>query len=218
MKKLYFPILSLIALGTFNACVDTDIEDVLDYEDTYINSEDADNHILGIYSQFMQLSEQMIVLNELRGDLMSITANANDYLQQVEANHYNAANPYFSTQPYYSIIANCNDVLYNFEKMLKRRDLSQDEYAERYSDVQAIRCYVYLQLAAQFGHVYYLDKPITTMSALKDYEKTAQPIGLDELLPKLIDCMESVPTLEDYSQSALVIDGSNSVTLNGQVL
>ncbi len=218
MKKKYFPILSLIALGTFSACVDTEIEDALSYDDTYTNSEDADYHILGIYSQFMNLSEQMIVLNELRGDLMSITANANDYLQQVEANQYNAANPYFSTQPYYSIIANCNDALYNFDKMLQRRDLSKDEYAERYSDVQAIRCYVYLQLAAQFGRVYYIDKPFESVAELNEYQKSVQTIGLDELLPKLIGCMESVPTLEDYELSPLVIDGSSSVTLNGQVL
>ncbi|MCR5395189.1 MAG: RagB/SusD family nutrient uptake outer membrane protein [Bacteroidales bacterium] len=218
MKKIYIPLLALCALGTWNACVDADIDDALAYEDTYTNSEDADYHILGIYSQFMQLAEQMVVLNELRGDLMTITPNANDYLQQVEANQYNAENPYFSTQPYYSIIANCNDALTNFDKMLERHDMTKDEYAERYSDVQAIRCYVYLQLAAQFGKVYYLDEAITTLEQYNSYAASAHTIGLDELLPKLITCMENVPTLEDYEQSSLVINGTSSVTLDGQVL
>ncbi len=209
---------SLVIALSVASCIDADIDDALAYEDTYTNSVDADNHILGIYSQFMNLAEQMVVLNELRGDLMTITPNANDYLQQVEANQYSEGNPYFSTQPYYSVIANCNDALVNFDKMLERHDLSQDEYAERYSDVQAMRCYVYLQLAAQFGEVYYLDQPITSVEELQTYKTSAKTIGIDELLPKLIDCMEKLPTLEDYEQSPLVINGSTPVTVDGEVL
>ena len=218
MKKIYLSFLALCAMGTYSACVDADIDDALDKDHTYTNAEDADYHILGIYSKFMELGEQMVVLNELRGDLMTITPNANNDLQQVEANRYDAGNPYFSTQPYYAVIANCNDALRNFDKMLERHDLSTDEYAERYSDVQALRCYVYLQLAAQFGKVYYLDEAITSVPDLHDYQAHAQAITLDELLPKLIDCMEQCPTLEDYEQSPLVIDGSESVKLDGQVL
>ena len=218
MKKIYLPLLLLCAMASHTACVDTDLRDALDYEDTYTNVEDADYHIVGIYSQFMQLGEQMVVLNELRGDLMTITPNANEYLQQVEANKYSESNPYFSARPYYSVIANCNDALSNFDRMYQRHDLTQDEYAERYSDVQAIRCYVYLQLAAQFGQVYYMDEAITSMDQLNAYQASAQPIGLNELLPRLIACMESVPTLEDYEQSPLVVDGTSSVSLDGQVL
>ena len=218
MKKIYFPLLMLFALGAQTSCIDTDLHDALDYEDTYNNVEDADYHILGIYSQFMQLGEQMVVLNELRGDLMTITPNANEYLQQVEANRYSEDNPYFSARPYYSVIANCNDALSNFNLMLKRHDLTQDEYAERYSDIQAIRCYVYLQLAAQFGQVYYMDEAITSIDQLNDYQASAQPMGLDELLPRLIACMEQLPTLEDYEQSPLVVDGSSSVSLDGVTL
>ncbi len=217
MKKFYIPILSLgLMCATFGSCVDAELNDALDYEDTYTDSNDADKHILGIYSLFMNLAEQMVVLNELRGDLMTITSNANDYLQQVEANQCNADNPYASAKPYYAIIANCNDVLENLDKMLTRRDLSSDEYAERYSDVQAMRCYTYLQLAAQFGKVYYIDKPITSIDDMTAYNESK--IGLDELLPKLIDCMENVPTLEDYELSPLVINGSSSVKVGGQVL
>lgn len=208
---------SSLALA-LTSCIDADIADALDYKDTYTNSEVANSHIRGIYSQFMDLAEQMVVLNELRGDLMTITPNANANLQQVEANSFSAENPYFSTQPYYSIIANCNDALVNFDKMLARHDMSSDEYAERYGDVQAMRCYVYLQLAAQFGEVYYFDKAITNLSELKSYQATAKAISIDELLPKLIDCMEKLPTLEDYEQSSLVTIGSTDATLGGQVL
>ncbi|MBP5680939.1 MAG: hypothetical protein J6X31_07825 [Bacteroidales bacterium] len=218
MKKIKISLLTLCVLSAMTACVDADLQDALDEKDTYTNAEDADYHILGIYSQFMQLAEQMVVLNELRGDLMTITPNANEYLQQVEANKYNAENPYFSAQPYYSVIANCNDALVNFDKMLERHDMTADQYAERYSDVQAMRCYVYLQLAAQFGKVYYMEEPITSLSKLKKYQATARPIELDELLPKLIACMEKVPTLEDYEQSALAYDGSSKVTVDGQIL
>lgn len=204
-----------LSMGAMSSCIDADLDDALDYDKTYTDANDANKHILGIYSQFMDLAEQMVVLGELRGDLMSITPHANDYLQEVEADVHDAANPYLQSQPYYSIINNCNDALANFTAMKERRDLSTDEYAERYSDVMAMRCYVYLQLVSQFGQAYYLDTPITSVGEMEAYQKTHKPVSIDEILPLLIDDMLSCPTLEDYQESDLVINGTNAVVLNG---
>lgn len=217
----YNPITLTLMAGALVAapsCVDADLEDALDYDKTYTNSADADKHILGVYSQLMSLGEQMVVLGELRGDLMSITSHANDFLQEVEAGVADSRNPYLQSQPYYSIIANCNDILYNFRLMKERRDLSADQFAEAYSDVMALRCYVYLQLVSQFGKAYYLDNPITTVAEMEEYRKTSTPLSIDEILPLLIADMESCPTLEEYEQSELVANGTASVTLNGVVM
>lgn len=220
-RKLWSIILMGAALGTsFTSCVDADIDDALEYEDTYTNVNDADKHILGVYSKFMELGEQMVVLGELRGDLMDITDNSNTYLQEVAAKVDDSANPYLDPTPFYSVINECNDCLYNFDLMKERHDMTEDEYNERYSDIASLRCYVYLQLAIQFGRVPYVTTPIVSISDMKEMESKAEWLSTDELLPRLISVMESLPFLNQYEESSLVLNPvtSASTTVSGEQL
>lgn len=219
-RKFWSALVCGTALLGVSSCVDADIDDALDYKDTYTNVGDADKHIIGVYSQFMALSEQMVVLNELRGDLMDITGNSNIYLQQVDAKVANAENPYMDPTPYYNVIKECNDCLDNFDKMLERHDMTEDEYNERYSDIAALRCYVYLQLAVQFGRVPYITEPIISVSDMKEAAVKAEKLDLTELLPRLIQVMEGLPFLEPYEESPLVFDDVNNTqtTVNGERL
>lgn len=223
MKKfyIYFLMAGLTVLGS--SCVDTEIDDALDYDDTYTNMEDADKHIIGVYSKFMELAEQMVVLNEVRGDLMTITDNSSTYLQEVDAGVDDADNPYLLPTKYYAVINECNDCLSNFDKMLAHHDLSEDEYAERYSDIAALRTYVYLQAAAQWGKVPYITEPIVTTDDMQAALQTAPWYDIDALLPKLIETMEGLPYLEPYEESPLVINTVSSTTgtstsVDGQLL
>jgi hypothetical protein len=219
-SKLSMLLLCLMAGSAVTSCVDADIDDALEYKDTYTNVNDADKHILGIYSKFMELGEQMVVLGELRGDLMDITDNSNTYLQEVAAKVDDSANPYLDPTPYYSVINECNDCLHNFDLMKERHDMTEDEYNERYSDIAALRCYVYLQLAIQFGKVPYITDPIVSVNDMKTAEQNAEWLSLDALLPRLISVMESLPFLNQYEESSLVLNpvtGANT-TLNGEQL
>lgn len=216
----YNKIFTALALGSLmltTACVDADLDDALEHDKAYENVEDADKHILGVYSQFMDLTEQMVVLNELRGDLMTITGNANTYFQQVDAKVLDDNNPYLDPTPYYTVIKECNDCLHNLDIMMANHDLEEDEYNERYSDIAALRCYVYLQLAAQFGTVPYVTEPIYSVEDMLSAQ--VEYLSIDELLPRLIAVMESLPFMEPYEESLLVNNPeSGTVTLNGEQL
>ena len=217
----YNKIFTALALGTLAlapSCIDADLQDALEADKAYENVEDADKHIVGVYSLFMDLTEQMVVLNELRGDLMTITDHSNTYLQQIDANVADATNPYTDPTPYYAVIKECNDCLHNFDIMLANHDLEQDEYNERYSDIAALRCYVYLQLAAQFGTVPYITEPITSVADMLNTK--VEKLDIDALLPRLIAVMESLPFLEPYEESPLVYNEvtSSSTSLNGELL
>jgi hypothetical protein len=213
-------LLALSICGTNTSCVDADIDDALEYKDTYTNVNDADKHIMGVYSKFMELGEQMIVLNELRGDLMDITDNANTYLQEVEAKVDDASNPYLDPTPYYRVINECNDCLANFDLMLQRHDMTEDEYNERYSDIAALRCYVYLQLGAQFGKVPYITTPIVSVKDMKNLEQSAEWLSLDQLIPRLITVMEGLPFMKPYEESQLIYNEVTGAynTVSGQRL
>lgn len=208
MKQIkYLAYLMLAGMVGFTSCVDADLNDALEYDDHYKTTTDADNAVLGVYSSFMRMAGQMVVVNELRGDLMDLTDNSSVDLQEIDANQPSEGNVYADPTPYYNVILNCNDAMANFEKMYQNNNLTESQFLERYSDLMALRCYVYLQLGAQYGAVPYITEPIVSVEdAQKDYPKMA----LDELIPELIADMTSTTitgkqvSLDEYSESPLI--------------
>lgn len=212
MKSKIKILITIFALTfTFASCIDADLEEVLDYENHYQTIADADNGILGLYGEFMKLAEQVIVLNELRGDLMDVTYNASKDLQEINLNAPSPGNKYADPASFYSVILNCNDLLFNMDKMRSTNKMTEDDYRERYSDVAALRCWVYLQLGMHFGQVSYVTSPLTSIDDVNNAE-TQPLISFDKLLDELISCMENLPTLDNYLNSPLVqytLDGYN---------
>ncbi|MDC7139353.1 RagB/SusD family nutrient uptake outer membrane protein [Bacteroides finegoldii] len=193
----------LFACTLFGSCVDAELESVVEYKNHYKTLDDANSAILGLYGKFMGLAEQTIVLGELRADLMDVTDNASIELQEINTNTPSSGNKYADMTNYYSVIQNCNDILAGFEDMLANNRLTQEEYSELYSDVAALRCWTYLQVGMYFGKAVYVTEPTVSVEDASKLEQLPK-IGLDELLPRLIECMENLPTLEDYLNSDLI--------------
>jgi hypothetical protein len=198
----------LIFIPVFQSCVDTSPDEVVAYEDHYSSLDNADAAILGLYGQFMGLVDQVVILNELRADLIDVTGNATPDLEEINLNIPNKNNPWANVSKFYGIIQSCNDILHNYNIMLKENKMTQPEYDERYSDVAALRTWIYLQLSNLFGKVPYITEPIIALEDLDKYKQNE--LSPDELITALIQCMESLPTLEDYRLSKLIsgaIDG-----------
>ncbi|MCD8261257.1 MAG: hypothetical protein LUD15_07030 [Bacteroides sp.] len=212
----YIITLFLLPALLLSACIDAELEEVLDHKNHYQTLSDADNAILGLYGKFTELAAQVVILNELRGDLMDITHNSSADLQEINRGIPSKNNQYSDITPFYSVIQNCNDILSNFKMMKEDSRISMDEYRERYSDVTALRCWVYLQLGIHFGEVIYnIDPIISIEDALKAQDQKS--IKLEELLDKLIDCMEEVNTngtLENYVVSPLVQEALDGYKLS----
>lgn len=208
MKQIkYLAYLMLAGTVGLASCVDADLDDALEYDEHYKTTTDADNAVLGAYSSFMRMAGQMVVINELRGDLMDLTDNSSVDLQEIDANNPSEGNVYADPTPYYNVILNCNDAMANFEKMYQNNNLTEAQFLERYSDLMALRCYVYLQLGAQFGEVPYITEPIVSVG---DVQKEYQKLNLDQLIDTLIADMTSTTVtgkqviLDEYSESPLV--------------
>ena len=209
--KYRLPLLLLTIASMSYSCLDADIEEAIDYEDYYRNLDDADAAVLGVYGKVMGLAERLVVLNELRGDLVEVTAHAGMDLIEINRQEASADNPWADITPFYEVIQNCNDILYNYDSMLQENRLTGEEYKERYSDIAAIRCWLYYQLGVQFGTIPYITAPIANLK-----EALAQSdnlLNLDALVPALISVMEQLPTLDDYKLSKLVTGTVDGVSL-----
>ncbi len=191
----------LLGLSTFSCSDMLDIapETTVDEEQAYQNIFDADAAVIGVYGKFMNLAERHVILNELRGDLLNVTANAagNPDLLQINYHTVLQDNNYANPRPYYEVIINCNDVLRNFDKMVRENKITRIEYNQRYSDIMALRSWVYLQLGIQYGRVPYITDPLAKVGDLTDQSKF-QKIEFEVLLDSLINVTEKIPHKDLY--------------------
>ncbi len=202
----------VFSLGSCSDFLDVEPEDKLSGDQVYRNVYDADAAVIGVYGKFMALAEKNIILNEMRADLMTTTRNSSPYLKEISEHNVSAENPYANPKDFYVVIQNCNDVLKNFDIMLAKKKFTQDQYNQRYSDIGAIRSWVYLQLGIHYGSVPYITEPIETLEDVKNLSKYPR-IPFNELLDKLVAFTESLPYKDLYAAgSSLVInvDGYNT--------
>lgn len=202
----------VFSLGSCSDFLDVEPEDKLSGDQVYRNVYDADAAVIGVYGKFMALAEKNIILNEMRADLMTTTRNSSPYLKEISEHNVSAENPYANPKDFYVVIQNCNDVLKNFDIMLAKKKFTQDQYNQRYSDIGAIRSWVYLQLGIHYGSVPYITEPIETLEDVKNLSKFPR-IPFNELLDKLVAFTESLPYKDLYAAgSSLVInvDGYNT--------
>ncbi|RXG27607.1 RagB/SusD family nutrient uptake outer membrane protein [Leeuwenhoekiella marinoflava] len=195
-----------LGLSSCSEYLDVPPKDKLAEEQTYLDVYDADAIITGIYGKFITLAEKHVILNELRADLLSTTVNADPYLYELQIHQVSSDNPYANPKAFYELINNCNDALKNFDIMLSENRLTENEHAQRYSDVGALRSWLYLQVGIHYGNVPYITTPIENLDDLLDTNRYPK-ISFDELLNELVNFTNNLPYTTSYeSNSSLLID------------
>lgn len=187
----------LLSLGGCKKVFDIKPEDQLDESNAYQNVYDADAAVVGIYGKFMGLAEQYVVLNELRADLLDVTANSDENLRQISTHAVKENNPYGSPRPFYELIINCNDVMEHFQVMVKEKRMTEDQFNQRYSDIVTLRSFLYLQLGIHFGEVPYVTSSLKNVDEVKNVTNFPR-LSFNVLLDSLIRVTEAIPFKELY--------------------
>lgn len=198
--KIKFTFFAAVVVLTTSSCkklIEVEPKTTVSAANMYRNVFDADAAVIGIYGKVMKLAKPYLLLNELRGDLMDITANADVNLRQLSEHTATVNNPYIDPQPFYEVIVNCNDVLANFKNMYAASKLKQEEFNQRYSDVGAIRSWVYLQLGIHYGNIPYVTNPVVQVNDLK-IAANFPMLSLPVLIDSLTAFTETLPYTEDY--------------------
>lgn len=209
-KKLsiqFIGLLSLVISLNILSCTKTfDIQpkSAISSEQMYRNVYDADAAVMGIYGKFLGLTRQYVILNELRSDLAEVTSNTDEYLIQLSTHSVTEDNPYADPRPFYEVILNCNDALKNFEIMRTEHKLDEEQFKQRYSDIGALRSWLYFQLGIQYGTIPYVTEPIENINDLNDASKF-QKIAFNELLDLLISFTESLPSNMPYTTGSTLL-------------
>jgi starch-binding outer membrane protein, SusD/RagB family len=211
IKLIKFVLFSTLLLSVAGCKKVFDIkpEDQLDESNAYQNVYDADAAVVGIYGKFMGLAEQYVVLNELRADLLDVTVNSNESLRELSTHSVKDNNAYASPKPFYELILNCNDVLENFKVMVAEKRMTEDQFNQRYSDVGALRSFVYLQLGIHFGSVPYITSALKNVDEVKNAGNFPR-ISFNALLDSLVNFTEALPFKDVYPTGTnlnITVDG-----------
>lgn len=187
MKIKYF-IAATMAAITFSSCSDMfdDGSNRYVYNPSLNEKVDSMFYINGMLKGIQQAIDQNVLVNELRGDLLSPTTHASTDLQRLSAFDYADGNKYDSAYVYYRIINNCNYYVAHRDTTLATGStyVAMKEYAE----AKAIRAWAYLQLARNYGNVPFYTNPLTNISDVENaanLEKKDIHGIVEELAPDL---------------------------------
>ena len=136
---------------------------------------------MGILSQLRTLGERYVALGELRGDLMTSTADADESLAQVSSLQMTADNKYAAVTEYYKVINNCN---YALERMDTTVAIYQNKFlVPEYAAIKTMRDWTFWQLALAYGDVAWIEKPLLNVA---DATANYATIGMEQTAEKII--------------------------------
>ena len=158
-------------------------------------------YINGILKGVQQAIDQNVLVNEVRGDLLSPSSAASTDLQKLAAFDYADGNKYDSAYVYYRIINNCNYYVAHRDTTL----LTGSSYVamKEYAEAKAIRAWAYLQLTRNYGSVPFYTEPLTDIASVEaaasKEKKDLQGI-VNELAPDLEQYVtQPVPSWGDFN-------------------
>lgn len=180
--------LALVCSGAMSSCsdmLDTDSEFVQFADDNKLNApEDTLHSVTGIIRQMQIVADRLVLLGELRGDLVVTTDKATKDVKNLAAFNFSEKNKYNQISDFYAIINDCNFFIANADMNLKR--LGRVIFEREFAAVKTYRAWTYLQLAKIYGAVpLVLDPVLTEADAQREMEKT--PSNMDEICKFFIE-------------------------------
>lgn len=127
---------------------------------------------MGMYAAQTDLVEQLVVLGELRGDLLKITENADADLVEIYNFNVTDGNKYASPTKFYKLIASCNNLLTILEKnhpeVLDPGALITN-YDRLYGEVLCMRAWTYFNAVRIYGKVPFIPKSLTSIEEITSF-------------------------------------------------
>ena len=127
---------------------------------------------MGLYGLQQKLVEQILILGELRGDLLTITPTAN--VDMVEISNFNVSknNQYASPINFFKLISACNNFIRILEKehpeVLDAKS-PVTNYDRLYGEALCMRAWTYFNAVRIYGKVPFIHESLVTMDEIIKY-------------------------------------------------
>jgi len=167
-------------------------DDVLEEDEAWVDDFSARSSVLGVYALLQNIAEQLIILGELQGDMLTVTENADQDLIQVNEHNVDVNNRYADPTNFFKIIVNCNEVIHKIHRVRERDKTISDQDLNSYlAEMILVRAWCYFKMVQIYGHVPYFEEPLSDYDAtLKFTEKLntlqTEEFVLDTILTQII--------------------------------
>lgn len=190
MKKNLIYTVAFLLCGTllFGSCQDMlNVDsDRVEYDFESWSPSDSVYSVLGILKTVQGVADRNILLNELRGDLVTVNkTKAIEELQDIYKFDFSdiEANKYLDPKEYYTIINNCNVFLARVDTTLNKNGVYY--MMGEYVAVKSIRAWAYLQLAVNHNEIPFYTIPVTKHSTAEEL-MNGPKLSREEVIDKLI--------------------------------
>ena len=182
-------IISPLAFGMMATSCESMLEtesDLVEFaEDHTLNhATDSVYSVMGIVSSMQRIADRVVLLGEVRSDLVQTTPAANTDLKRLADFDLKEDNRYNQVSDYYALINNCNYYLAHIDTAMNRR--GRNLFIREYAVVKSYRAWAYLQLVQAYGEV-----PLVLQPLMSEREASAameQPrAGIREVCETFID-------------------------------
>lgn len=130
---------------------------------------------LGLYRLQQDLVDQIVILGELRADLLTVTPNADSDLREINALQISENNRYASPSNFYRLIAASNKVIRILEQIAPEvldKNSPISNYHRMYGEAVVMRSWAYFYAARIFNEIPYIPQSLNTIEEINDYVNT----------------------------------------------
>jgi hypothetical protein len=127
---------------------------------------------LGLYSLQQDLVEQIVMLGELRADLLVVTKNTDPDLKEINSFQITETNRYASPSNFYKLIAASNKVIRILERLhpeVLDKSSTISNYHRMYGEAIAMRSWAYFYAVRIFNEIPYVPETLNTIDEINDY-------------------------------------------------
>ncbi|MDA3879115.1 MAG: hypothetical protein PF436_01885 [Prolixibacteraceae bacterium] len=193
MKKkfIYIPLLLLMNVVFTTGCSDffeTNPDDILLGDDYIADINEFYSGYMGVASKVQKLADHMIILSELRGDLLEPTENAPQELWEIYNYTNDSNNEFANPSAYYDAIVNANDYIRKSMEFKAENPnaIPDDVFAPMISGAIRYKAWVYLMLGKLYGEAVYYDDPMVEYNPDHNYPT----LQFDELIQQLLTLVD----------------------------
>ena len=131
---------------------------------------------LGIMKSLQQCGDQLVLVNELRGDVAGINEFTETPLRELYNLSATESNKYDSAYVFYRVINNCNYYIAHRDTTLHSgsRYVAMAEYVQ----AKTVRAWTYMQLAKLYGSVPFYTEPVTGLLEANEVKERRDVRGI----------------------------------------
>lgn len=169
----------VIFLGACEKFFDPDQDLIIKEDDFFKDWYDYRAAEMGMYSLMQELSEQILILGELRADLMEVTEFADRDLLEIYNFEISPQNIYASPRNFYTLIAACNNLqrtLEHYHPEVLDPDANITNYDKLYGEVIVMRSWAFFNAVRIYGKVPWVPSSLTSIEEIVDFVNSSKTI------------------------------------------